>query len=273
VAAEQERTVAINDALRAMIRGIDTTPGVPPFAFDAVPTQPGGAQLLAALTESMTKVIDAWEAVDQVPGASAGRRLVATAVLLNSHSWIQKPAPPFSLYLVSPQTPAGPWLSQPDLDSLATLPHWPNRKLYGDRLLNFAAFLDPAFVDSDWLWGRLDGALTLAKALLSEVPEDETTDLLAALAAEILAAEGVSSKELYSTTVDTLKASSMELLASARDSGTTQFEPLLDDARSYLLSADWLRPAPGKLSVRFNKWLARRVIGFAVWMAKRWARA
>jgi len=109
VAAEQERTVAINDALRAMIRGIDTTPGVPPFAFDAVPAQPGGAQLLAALTESMTTVIDVWEAVDQIPGASAGRRLVATAVLLNSHSWTQKPAPPFSLYLVSPQTPAGPW--------------------------------------------------------------------------------------------------------------------------------------------------------------------
>jgi hypothetical protein len=154
---------------------------------------------------------------------------------------------------------------------LNALPNWPSRKLYGDRLGNFAAFGSEDFITSDWVWGRVDGALTLARALLVNYSGDDRDEMMDALVQEILAEEHTSPHGLYDSTTQALAATPQTILERARDGGGTNFVALLSDARSYLASASWLAAPPqGKRRWWQNAILL--VLTVAHSLARRWAR-
>ena len=50
-------------------------------------------------------------------------------------------------------------------------PNWGTRKLYGSTLNHFGAFVDGAWRDRDWTWGRLDAAAHLVRMIVSDAPE------------------------------------------------------------------------------------------------------
>lgn len=91
-------------------------------------------------------------------------------------------------------------------------PEWPARKLYGERLGHFGAFLKRGDREADWLWGRLDGAGALSEYFLSGVAADEAAPLRHKLALAILAAENSSVPALRRATERAVGTSSLALL-------------------------------------------------------------
>jgi len=74
------------------------------------------------------------------------------------------------------------------------LQQWAATKLYGERWGHFGAFATRAGRQHDWLWGRLDGASTLASIVLGP---DADPQLTTTLADAILVAEDSSRSEVY----------------------------------------------------------------------------
>jgi predicted acylesterase/phospholipase RssA len=106
--------------------------------------------------------------------------------------------PEFRYHSVTPavQTPPGV-----DIGPVGCQRDWSVRKLYGERLNHFGAFINEDGRMHDWLWGRLDGASELSKQLLKpqiqagELTEAEALSLRTKLIREILESE---SKKLES---------------------------------------------------------------------------
>ena len=144
--------------------------------------------------------------------------------------------PPSVLVLLGPKTPDGPWLSPYEMrPSLSKLDGWPNPKLYGDRFMNFGAFGRDSFKEWDWMWGRLDGAITLAKALLPDsLSDEETSALITPLVVEILSACEMDLCAVYDRCVEVLSMKPSALIASSRDSEETDLELLIDRAARML---------------------------------------
>lgn len=89
---------------------------------------------------------------------------------------------------------------------------WPARKLYGERLGHFGAFLQRKNREADWLWGRLDGASALCEHLLRDVDEAEARELERELAARILVAEDSSGSLLNDAARRAVRTGSWGLL-------------------------------------------------------------
>jgi hypothetical protein len=51
---------------------------------------------------------------------------------------------------------------------------WPDKKLYGERWGHFGAFASASGRSWDWLWGRLDAAVTVSSQILSDAGVDPT---------------------------------------------------------------------------------------------------
>jgi patatin-related protein len=95
-------------------------------------------------------------------------------------------------------TPIAPWFKELVVSSDRPASHIAaDRKLAGNELKNFSAFLRQSWRDNDWLWGRLDAVPTLVDLLVT--PEALTTaaasaatedELLADLKRLVLAVDG-----------------------------------------------------------------------------------
>jgi len=101
-------------------------------------------------------------------GSSAGTLLelsISVEVLSGILNWAGEDydVPQFRYHSVTPavQTPPGI-----DIGPDGRQPDWPVRKLYGERLNHFGAFISENGRMHDWLWGRLDGASELSEQLL-----------------------------------------------------------------------------------------------------------
>ena len=70
------------------------------------------------------------------------------------------------------------------------------KKLAGTRLGNFSAFLDPSWRVNDIMWGRLDGAERLIKAMLPNDGDKDMRDALTREAHEVILAEELSPSAL-----------------------------------------------------------------------------
>jgi predicted acylesterase/phospholipase RssA len=75
---------------------------------------------------------------------------------------------------------------------------WPHDKLYGERWGHFGAFASEAGRRWDWLWGRIDAALTLSDQIMAGagVAANEKTELQKALVNAILTEEHQSEPEV-----------------------------------------------------------------------------
>lgn len=213
--------------------------------------------LLPSLTATMNTLIELWSTASGLTVAECEQRLLTVEVLSHALSWGQPTAPPFDLVLLSPATPEGPWLKPFETRcSLSELPHWPNPKLYGDRFMHFGAFGRDSFKDWDWMWGRLDGAVTLAKALLpANLADTRREQLIDALVDEILGDCEVTREAVYERCVEVLGMRRGALIASARDSGETEVNGLIDDASSMLSHNPAVGSAP-----RVVRWVIRALL-------------
>jgi predicted acylesterase/phospholipase RssA len=94
---------------------------------------------------------------------------------------------PFKSWEVTPASPdpndLRPETVEPD--------EWASRKLYGERWGHFGAFASKAGREWDWLWGRLDAAMSLSAELLetADVPPGEQVRLQQQLTQAILTEE------------------------------------------------------------------------------------
>lgn len=80
--------------------------------------------------------------------------------------------PEFRFHNVNPAVDIPPGI---DLGPVSQRDDWPDKKLYGQRLNHFGAFISPENRRHDWLWGRLDGASELSKQLLTSAVGGNST--------------------------------------------------------------------------------------------------
>ncbi|HHV21651.1 MAG TPA: DUF3376 domain-containing protein [Propionibacterium sp.] len=94
---------------------------------------------------------------------------------------------------------------------------WPRRKLYGERWGRFGAFATRRGREHDWLWGRLDGAGSLADLLLADADLDQETKdtLVADLIDRILAAEGTSRQRVKADAHEVMRMDDLGLVEKA----------------------------------------------------------
>lgn len=225
--------------------------------------------LLSSLTATMTSLVEHWAAAAALPADECMRRLITVEVLSHFLSWGQPSTPPFDLFILGPRTPEGPWLKPIQTKPrLSQLEHWPNLKLYGDRFMNFGAFGRDSFKDWDWMWGRLDGAVTLATALLpADMTDHEKAALINPLVDDILVDCRTDRRAVYERSVEVLSMTPSALIASARDSGETELEALIDDA-SRMLTGHRIVAS----GTRLQRLVIHAAAGWLTWTAKRKAR-
>lgn len=219
--------------------------------------------LLLSLTATMKGMVEQWAAVAALPADECVRRLITVEVLSHFLSWGTPSTPPFDLFILGPRTPEGPWLKPIETKpSLSKLKHWPNQKLYGDRFMNFGAFGSNSFKDWDWMWGRLDGAITLANALLpADLSDEERAMLINPLIDGILVDCGTDRPAVYARCVEVLSTTPSALIAAARDSTETELDGLIDDTAGMLTK----HPLVARLTRRRR--LAMR--GAAWWLSRK----
>jgi hypothetical protein len=155
-------------------------------------------------------------------------------------------------------------------------PIWPDAKLYGTRLGHFGGFGAREFRDWDWMWGRLDAALTLGRALLrdSRLVAEEETALIDALLREILEDHGVAPDQVQPETAKVVQLLPGQLVAQARDSNETNFSAVIDDLGALAANNPLLtRPVRGGgvswLKGQVRGWVIRRIINLGKNEAKR----
>ncbi len=171
-----------------------------------------GAQLAAAFESRATLLASimsqaAADVAPCFPGVTAEQLLLASVrldIVTSAMSWAQdapSEAPQFTLSVIGPDAPVPAALSttlitgfdatqlQQSAQQLATT------KLIGERWGHFGAFALEAGRVNDWRWGRIDGAVTLARAILRDHLDDGGPALIDALVAAILVDEGTSAQE------------------------------------------------------------------------------
>lgn len=185
---------------------------------------PDSGSLSRRLGAVMTRAADAIQsAMGSISASDHLEAVISVEVLTGWRAWggADYDVPEFRFHSVTPA--AAPPTNIP-LDNLPSLADWPIKKLYGQRLGHFGAFVSKEGRANDWLWGRLDGANELGKQLLSSagITGDEAKTLLLDLTNEILRTEGFDEP---SCAVDSITKAYMSdnglLLRELRDDSTT----------------------------------------------------
>jgi predicted acylesterase/phospholipase RssA len=125
------------------------------------------AKLLRATADQVAPVLDAPSGIDLLD-ASLDLEVVNRAL-----SWRAETAtdvPNFDFWQITPDAKEPFPLGLSDEQRAA----WPDRKLYGERWGHFGAFASVSGRSWDWLWGRLDAAVTVSSEILTGAGIDAT---------------------------------------------------------------------------------------------------
>ncbi|MET0930610.1 MAG: DUF3376 domain-containing protein [Aeromicrobium sp.] len=137
----------------------------------------------------------------QVTGGSVIDAALQIEVISSVFSWggDEGDVPAFTYLQASPAAP--PLVKVPQVTKLPDswgyddqLQEWASKKLYGERWGHFGAFATLVGRKHDWLWGRLDGASTLADMVLGP---DGAPQLTAQLTDAILEAENSNRDDVF----------------------------------------------------------------------------
>ena len=236
--------------------------------------------LLPTVLDVMHAIVHAWAEGRRLPDDEAWTRVLSVEVLHSALDWggANRP-PPFAFYLLSPDSRhEGTILGLGAEADPEFTPNWPDYKLYGTRFGHFGGFGARKFRDWDWMWGRLDGALTLGRSLLAMADtktEAEKKDLLDALLLEILAECEITQAELQPLTASVVAQRPGQLVAQARDSNETDFDGVIDDlgallANNPLITKEVVRGgAWSRFKAKVRGWVVRRLIDLGKSEAKR----
>jgi predicted acylesterase/phospholipase RssA len=210
-----------------------------------------GAVLTAAMDSAASAIV---RAIPEVDRQTLLQVSLAAEVVTGSLSWLgeQYDTPTFRFHNVTPAVATPPGI---DLGSVGEQADWPARKLYGERLGHFGAFVSPDGRRHDWLWGRLDGASELSNQLLSAacVAEDAASALRAALIAEVLASVGKSPQQIAAEAATVYDTTAGDMVADmARIDHGQSFRKL--EATVWELSPQFGEPAIWLRAVLAPKW-------------------
>jgi predicted acylesterase/phospholipase RssA len=224
IGTAQRRVTAQDSALIDAVTGTAAAPLNLPEQLEAMTGVYGGgmAEVLSSVMGPTARAIAA-----AVPGSDPSVLMnlsLAIEVVSGIFSWAgdDYDAPILRFQRVTPaaETPQGITLG-PVGDNA----DWPSRKLYGERLGHFGAFVSEDGRRHDWLWGRLDGASELSKQLLDAagISEDDAADLREALTNEILSAENTDVVEVEegATTVYGLSSGALVQTMAQADGGAS----------------------------------------------------
>jgi Protein of unknown function (DUF3376) len=134
-------------------------------------------------------------------GGPSGEQLLQSSLELEVVTGASSPGParagdimPFSYWEVTPDSP-DPYDLAPRSVPADT---WAAKKLYGERWGHFGAFASKEGRAWDWMWGRLDAAMSISAELLksARVPQDKWPALQQPLAEAILAEENTTKHDL-----------------------------------------------------------------------------
>jgi predicted acylesterase/phospholipase RssA len=126
---------------------------------------------------------------------------------------------------------------------------WPNRKLYGERWGHFGAFASARGRRWDWLWGRLDAAMTISGRILLDADINDATAkvLQQKLVAAICAEEEIEQNAVVATAHDVLKLGGGDLWTSFRREATNATNTSLRALAAKLPGAVVPRGAPARI--------------------------
>jgi predicted acylesterase/phospholipase RssA len=168
-------------------------------------------QLLAALMNRTA------ESVAGALAAASGAQLLQSSVQLEvvtrATSWRSDKAgdvAPFDYWLVTPAGNDPCQLAPPDIAPEV----WATHKLYGEQWAHFGAFASKDGRAWDWMWGRLDAAMSLSADILkaAQVPQTKWLDFQQPLAEAILTEEGTSVPDLHRRGARMIDLSALTLL-------------------------------------------------------------
>lgn len=250
VGASQRKVTSLWNQLEAAVSGTAACPLTFSEQLCAMRGlySPEGGGLADAIAEAMLPAAQA--IVAAVPGSDVEtlmRLSLAIETVSGRYSWLgdQYDAPTFHFHNVTPAAPVPPGL---DLSSLAARTDWAKRKLYGERLGHFGAFVSEEGRDHDWLWGRLDGASELSKQMLTLSDVDATTAaaLVGDLIAEVLAEKGISTVEVATGATKAYKADATGMLREMANTDHGRAFRELEATiwaitRQYGTAGEWLR--------------------------------
>ena len=116
---------------------------------------------------------------------------------------------PFEYWEVTPASPDPTKLTPPGV----TANDWAAKKLYGEQWGHFGAFASRAGREWDWLWGRLDAAMSISAKLLeiSGIPKGDWSSLQQRLAEAIFVEEGTTGLDVGRRAVQVMGLSGTSL--------------------------------------------------------------
>jgi patatin-related protein len=202
----------------------------------------------------MSRAIAAWAGTVDLTAEEAWTRLAHVEVVTNFDEWHRRATPPhFDTVLVdTAEGSVGKFVLQDDPALARGVQHRPNKKLYGTRLRHFGSFGHESYRAHDWAWGRVDGALCLASALMKGVDGAHRDAVRTALVDGILAEEGLTRDAFVKRTAKVHGMSDTALTLDIIRRGEADATALIASIRAALLDAT---PGGGLLA-----W-ARRVAG------------
>lgn len=217
--------------------------------------EPQVGEVLDALWPVIRQAVEIWAGTyEGLSSTNAWERLLTTEVLLNFAQWRGEASlPEFDVVLVDTGSPDVPVLIAGDRQDLqGKLQSNPDDKLYGTSLGHFGAFGQASYRSHDWTWGRIDGAVCLANALLKGVDGDRGDELKRDLIEEILASERLATGD--ESNIEALRANTREAYMSTNGSlfvksinaGEIEVGPLvtaLEGAVDRLVSGRLIGPA------------------------------
>lgn len=276
----EEELLAISDRLGTLRTRATQQEGLIAGHVAAANAVTVSSGLLQVVLRLMTDLVDIWSPARGLESRDeAWRRVFAVEIVQSALQWRQAGAPPpFAFHLLSPDSPHdGSILALGDEADPELSKGWPDNKLYGTRFGHFGAFGTGDFRDWDWMWGRLDAALTLAPALLQNAHDstaDEKQDLINDVVVEILSEHGRKADEIQPLTAAVVRLKSGQLVAQARASNQTDFDAVIDDIGALLVNNPLITRAArggplGRLKGRMRGWVVKRLIGLGIAEAKR----
>lgn len=227
IARNEQFLAAINDRQTAIVNSV----GRHGLGRSAA-TRARLDQAYGSIEAPMTAIVETWATARGLSKEEAWTRVLATEVLSQAVSWATpEQFPQFTLHQIAPRSQA---------QGSASV--WSD-KLFAGRLGGFGAFLAKSFREHDWCWGRLDGAMTIAGALLEgcERP-DEARAALTALRTEICKAEQVAYETLLRASEEVSDLSLEEVVALAREEGDVDLKALRDAAVDYIVTDKLVPP-------------------------------
>lgn len=218
--------------------------------------------------------------------ALAWQRILGVEILENHVRWqFTEPPPVFSLHLFSPDTRAEGTQLAGRLGGADW--RWANQKLFGTRLGHFGAFGHEEFREWDWMWGRLDGSLALAAAMLRGLDGTPDVEVIAAKDALInqlleewpnYRDQPVTQESLPSLLCSVLAFTPRDLIARSAANDQTDFNAAIDDAIAMVGGASLItkptsesRTAAGRAKIR--GWVVRRALSAGGLFLKRLVRS